>query len=157
MTTTFLTKKGFLKLDEEIQKLDEERRQIVAKIDEARKLGDLSENAEYKAARDEQKINEKKLVEASYIKANCQIITKSIIGDESLIKIGSRIELCSNENQNDKKIIHIVSNYESDINNGFISVETPIAQKLLNRSINEEVKIGIKNYKIIKISYDHLD
>jgi len=150
-----LTKAGFEGLSSQIKALEEERTKIIQKIDEARKLGDLSENAEYKAAREDQRINDKKLSDLSIIKANAQVITKQMIGDETTIKIGASVKLASTEGGADK-IVMIVSNYESSVEKGFVSIETPIAQKLLGKAIGDEILLGSKTYEIASISYKHI-
>ena len=151
----FITKNGLSKINAQIAEFEEKRLSIIQKIDEARKLGDLSENAEYRAAREDQKVNDKKLSDISSIKANCTVITKEMIGNEGVIKIGAQIELTPVE-KGQKKIITIVSNIESDVPNNLISVETPIAQKLIGKEIDDEILIGSQKYVITKISYDHL-
>ena len=148
-----LTKNGFQKLTLELNQLEEQRVLIVQKIDEARKLGDLSENAEYKAAREEQKVVEKKLAELSFIKANAQILTLEMIGNTDVVKIGAKVDL-EDIKKKTKKIIFIVSNYESNIENGFISIETPIAQKMIGKAVDDTVLIGANEYLITKITYN---
>jgi transcription elongation factor GreA len=149
-----LTKQGYQKVSAALEECEKLRLIIIEKIDEARKHGDLSENAEYKAAREEQRINDKKISDLSQVKASADILTKDLVGDQSKVKIGARVVIEADDGA--KKTFIIVSHHEADVSNGFISIETPIAKSMLAKELGDEVVIAGKTYYIGEISYNHL-
>jgi transcription elongation factor GreA len=150
-----LTKDGYIKISKFLEECEKNRVIIIEKIDEARKHGDLSENAEYKAAREEQSINDRKITEISMVKANADILTKHMVGDLQSVKIGAKVFLEASDGA--KKNFTMVSHYEADIASGYISIETPIAKNLMHKEVGDIVTVTNKEYEITNISYDHLD
>lgn len=156
MADLYLTKKGHQKLLEELDYLKTtKRRQLSKAIGEARAHGDISENAEYDAAKDAQGMNEKRIAELEEKLSSARIIDDNISADEVLI--GARVKLKDLGNGEELEYI-LVSGEEADYEQNKISVSSPIGSGLLNHKVNEivEIKIpaGSLKYKILKISRD---
>ncbi len=151
----YLTKKGYEKLSLELEHLKTVRRRELSKaIGTAREHGDLSENAEYDAAKDAQGYNEKKISELeAKLSQVCIIEDQDIPHGEVLI--GATVKLKDLDNQEELEYT-LVSEEESDYEQNKISITSPIGLGLLSHKENEEVAIkvpaGILRYKILKIS-----
>jgi transcription elongation factor GreA len=150
----YLTQEGYERLASELEHLKTvKRRQLSKAVGEARSHGDISENAEYDAARDAQAHNEKQIMELENKLAQVRILDKNIPSDEVLI--GATVKLRDMDTQEDLEYT-LVAELEADYNQGKISVTSPVGQGLLGHKENEiaEIKIpaGILKYKIIKIS-----
>lgn len=146
----YLTKEGLLKLKQELEHLEKvKRKEVAEKLGQAVSQGDLSENAGYDSARDEQEFVERRIKELKSI-----INQAKIIGSEksSKVQIGSFVLLSSKEG---KEEFQIVGSEEADILNKKISFLSPLGKALLNNQEGQIVKIntpdGEKEYKIIKI------
>jgi transcription elongation factor GreA len=155
MDEIYLTKDGHRKLLEELEYLKTvKRRELSKAVGEARAHGDISENAEYDAAKDAQGLNEKRIAELEE-KLSCGRILddKDIPKDQVLIGATVRLKDLSSEEEIEYTL---VSELEADYTQGKISVSSPVGQGLLGRKENEitQIKIpaGILRYKIIKIS-----
>lgn len=151
----YITEEGLQKLKEELDILmNVERPAISRQIAEARDKGDLSENAEYDAAKDAQGMLEIKITRLKDIIANARIIDKSRI-DTSTIQILNKVKIINKKN-NTTMVYTIVSESEADLKNGKISVQTPIAQGLLGKKVGDVVDIkvpsGIIPFEIVEIS-----
>lgn len=151
----YITEEGLQRLKEELDHLvNIERPAISKQIAEARDKGDLSENAEYDAAKDAQGMLELKITKLKDIIANARIIDESRI-DTSTIQILNKVKII-NRNNNTTMVYTIVSESEADIKNGKISVRTPIAQGLMGRKVGDVVEIkvpsGIIPFEIVEIS-----
>ena len=149
----YLTQEGYERLAGELDNLKTvKRRQLSKAVGEARSHGDISENAEYDAARDAQAQNEKQIMELEDKLAHVRILDKNIPSDEVLI--GATVKLKDMDTQEDLEYT-LVSELEADYSQGRISVSSPVGQGLLGHKENEiaEIKIpaGILKYKIIKI------
>jgi len=149
----YVSKEAFEKLKEKLDFLkNDERRKIANKIKEAMSLGDLSENSEYQAAKEEQALNESKITELEDLLRRAVFIKKS--KDNSVVSVGSKVEV----EKNGKRFnFTIVGPAESDPENGFISNESLLGKVLLNKKKGETVLIKSPNnqeikYKIINIS-----
>jgi len=156
MADLYLTKEGYQKLVEELERLKTTKRRALSKaIGEARSHGDISENAEYDAAKDAQGLNEKKIAELEQKLSSARILDENISADEVLI--GARVRLKDLGNSEELEYI-LVSGEEADYEQNKISVASPIGSGLLNHKVNEivEIKIpaGTLKYKILKISRD---
>ncbi|MCX7927714.1 MAG: transcription elongation factor GreA [Candidatus Omnitrophica bacterium] len=153
--TLYLTRKGYEKLYEELNYLKNVRRHQIAKaIAEARAHGDLGENAEYDAAKEEQALNERRIAELEQKLAGAQIIEdQDICSDEVLL--GATVEL-EDIDTHERISYLIVSEEEADFNENKISVSSPIGQGLLYHKVGDiceiQVPAGILRYKIISIS-----
>ena len=152
-----LTKEGFTALEQELKNLKGvERPNIIAAIAEARSHGDLSENAEYDAAKNEQAFMEQEIKEIAEKLRNAEIIDESNL-DSKTVSIGSIVKLQDME-LDEKVEIKIVGSSEADIMNNKISNESPIGQALIGKKKGAVVDVntpsGVLKYKIISISID---
>ena len=151
-----MTASGYEDIQNELKKLiNEDRPNIIAAIAEARSHGDLSENAEYQYAKEQQSLIEGKIVDLESTISRAEVIdVKSIKGDE--IKFGATIEIEDDETGN-KSLYQIVGEYESDIENKKLSVTSPLARGLIGKSVEDTVEInspkGLKTYTIISVRY----
>jgi len=150
----YLTQEGYEKLASQLEQLKTvKRRQLSKAVGEARSHGDISENAEYDAAKDAQAHNEKQIMELEDKLARVRILDKNIPKDEVLI--GATVKLKDMDTDEELEYT-LVSELEADYNQNKISVSSPVGQGLLGYKENEiaEIKIpaGILKYKIIKIS-----
>lgn len=151
----YITEEGLQKLKEELDLLvNVERPAISRQIAEARDKGDLTENAEYDAAKDAQGMLELKITKLKDTIANARIIDESRI-DTSTIQILNKVKII-NRNNNTTMVYTIVSESEADLKKGKISVRTPIAQGLLGKKVGDVVDIkvpsGIIPFEIVEIS-----
>ena len=137
-----ITKAGEIKLAEELHRLKtQDRIEISQAIADARAHGDLKENAEYHAAKEQQGFVEAKIQEIEHALANAQIIDVNDIPETGRVVFGSTIDLY--DVNNDKSITYkIVGNLESDPDQGLISIQTPIAIGLLGKYEGDEVTIA---------------
>ena len=155
MAISYLTKEGYKKLEEELNTLIKVRRKEIAeKLSHARSLGDLRENAEYDAAKEEQAMNERKIGELSAKLSSAQIIdTMDIPGDQAYI--GATVKL-ADMNTDEELEYTLVSDAEADYLENKISVNSPIGKGLLGHRVEDivdiEVPAGVKRYKILGIS-----
>jgi len=155
MEELYLTRAGHIKLLEELQHLKTvKRRQFSRAIGEAREQGDITENAEYDAAKDAQAQNERKIVELEQ-----KLSQVRIIDDEDMpadvVLIGATVELKDLDSGEELQYL-LVSEVEADYTQGKISVTSPVGSGLLNHKENETVEIkipaGTLRYKVLKIS-----
>lgn len=151
----YLTQEGYQKLMQELEYLKNvRRREIAREIEKARGFGDLSENAEYDAAKDAQAHNEKRVNELSFKLSHARIIDhEKMTNDEVLI--GAKVSL-KDLDTGEELVYTLVSEMEADYEQNKISVSSPVGQGLLNHKENEEVDIkipaGVLRYKIVKIT-----
>ena len=150
----FMTQKGYDEAVERLKYLQTTKRQeIIERISEARSHGDLSENAEYDAARNEQSANEGEIVELDYKIKNAQIIEEN--DDTSFVHIGSTVKVYDEELE-EYETYELTGTTESDAMNNKISNESPVGAALLNHKVGEEVLInapdGAYKLKIVELS-----
>jgi transcription elongation factor GreA len=151
-----MTSSGYDKLQLEIRKLtNEDRPNIIAAIAEARSHGDLSENAEYQYAKEQQSLIEGKIIDLESAIALAEIIDVSnLTGNE--IKFGATVEI-KDDDTNKKSIYQIVGEYESDIENKKLSINSPLARGLIGKTRDNNVEInspkGIKSYTILSVKF----
>ncbi len=152
---SYLSHEGYEKLRKKLEFLQTtKRRKLSRAVGEARAHGDISENAEYDAAKDEQGLNEKRIAELEANLANAEILDDTKIPkDEALI--GATVKM-KDVGSGEKLQYTLVSELEADYSQGKISVTSPIGKGLLGHKKNEiveiEVPAGILKYKILKIS-----
>jgi transcription elongation factor GreA len=141
-----ITKEGYAALREELARLKKhERPKIIAAIEEARGHGDLSENAEYIYAKERQAFIEARMQDLEHKLGNAEIIdTRKLPSDR--IVFGSKFML-SNMDTDEEFCYQIVGVDESDINNGKISVESPMAKALIGKRISDEIIVDTPNGK----------
>jgi len=148
----FMTKEKFSGLEKELRELKLEVLPRIAKrIDDARQMGDLSENAEYHAAREEMAWRQSRVNEIQYLLSNAEIISTAQ-GQGSTITIGSTIVV---ESKNGKKEYVIVGAQEAEPTKGKISNESPLGSAFLGKKKGEKVKVqlpsGVQEYKILEV------
>lgn len=152
MNAIYVTSEGLKKMQEELEALKANRLVIAARIGEAKEQGDLSENAEYQAVRDEQS-----LIESRIIELEDQIKSATLIKhhESEEVRVGSTVVVEINKDKNNLKTFYIVGVNEADPSVGKISNESPVAQALLNHVVGDEVQAktpaGNVNYKIISV------
>ena len=150
-----LTSQGMQALEDELQDLKVvKRKEIAQKIKEAREQGDLSANAEYDAAKDEQRSMEARIEELEKIIKNAEVIDESAY-DKDTVSIGSTVKFYDEEFDEELEY-RIVGSTESDILKGLISNESPLGKGLIGAKIGETVQVespdGFSRYKILGIS-----
>ncbi len=155
MTKIPLTKDGEKKLQEELKSLKLERPKITKAIAEAREHGDLKENAEYHAAREQQGMVEAKIKNIEFKLSNSEIIDNKTTDKKNHIIFGCTVELL-NINDNSKVKYQIVGDEEADLTKNKISFNSPIGQGLINKKVGDEIAItvpnGQLNFKVIEIT-----
>ena len=156
MAEVFLTKEAYKELEERLAYLKSEGRVAVAeKISVARSFGDISENSEYDAAREEEALLEQEILQIEENLRNAQIITKAKV-DTSKVSVGSTVEVLDME-YDEKMALKMMGSIESDPTIGQISNESPTGKALIGRSKGEVVDVvtpaGVLKYKILSISY----
>lgn len=157
MSRAPLTAEGAERLSTELKRLKtKERPRIIEAVAEARAHGDLKENAEYHAAREEHGMNEARIKYLEGTISNAQIIDiKSLnVGDK--VVFGATVTL---EDDDEKTVTYqIVGDVEANIDNNQISISSPIARALIGKELEDEVEVqtpgGIKNYYIIGVNYE---
>lgn len=154
--TAYITEEGLQKLKEELEQLvGVERPAISKQIAEARDKGDLSENAEYEAAKEAQGMLELKISKLKDIIANSRIIDGSKL-DNKRIQILNKIKIRNTKNNSTMEYT-IVSDSEADLKQGKIAVSTPIARGLIGKKVGDKVEIrvpsGVIPFEIMEISY----
>jgi len=152
-----MTALGYKKLNEELKKLiNKDRPEIISAISEARSHGDLSENAEYQYAKEQQSLIEGKIIDLESLIAQADVIEiKKLSGNE--IKFGATVKILDDETNEELKY-QIVGEYESDIENKKISINSPLARGLIGKRKNDVVEInspkGTKVYTIISFKFE---
>ena len=152
-----LTYEGLRQLEEEIQDLKVNRRKEIAqKIKEARGQGDLSENAEYDAAKDEQRDIEARIEEIDKILRNAEVVVDDDV-DVSKISIGCNVQILDLEEDEDLEY-KIVGSTEADVLHGKISNESPVGAALIGKRVGDivsvETQMGVIEYKVLSINRD---
>lgn len=157
MSTIPITKRGAEKLREELQRLKQvERPWVINAIAEARAQGDLSENAEYEAAKDKQGFIEGRIMEIEGKMSAAQIIDPSSLDAGGRVVFGSTVDL-EEEESGDKVTYQIVGDDEADLKQGLISISSPIARAMIGKESGEVAAVqapgGVKHYEIIDVRY----
>ncbi len=155
MAVSYMSEDGYKKILEEINYLESvERPKVSAQIAEARDKGDLSENAEYDAAKEAQGMLEMKIAKLKDQVANARIIDETKLQSET-IQIMSKV-LLKNKKNNQEMNYTIVAESEANLREGKISIKTPIAKALLGKKVGEVVDVkvpaGIMSFEILDIS-----
>ena len=153
-----LTYEGLKKYEEELQDLKVvKRREVAEKIKEAREQGDLSENAEYDAAKDEQRDIEARIEELEKILKNAEVVDEDEV-DLEVINIGCRVKILDVE-YNDELEYKIVGSTEANSLKGKISNESPVGKALIGKKVGDvitvETQAGAFQYKVLEIQRFH--
>ncbi len=143
-----LTQEGLDELKKELEVLIAGRGPIAEKIKSARQLGDLSENAEYQTAREEQDKLESRISEVDHIVKNAQIIKKP--KTNGAVKLGSVVKLKSTEGKTQE--FQVVGTMEADPLHGKISDESPIGKAVMDKKVGDTVEIKTTKFKIAEIA-----
>jgi len=157
MATIPITKRGAEKLKTELHRLKTvDRPGVINAIAEARAQGDLSENAEYDAAKDRQGFIEGRIQEVESKLSAAQIIDPSALDAEGLVVFGATVEL-EDEASGERVKYQIVGEDEADLKLGLINIGSPIARALIGRTEGDTAEVqapgGVKRYEIVAVSY----
>ena len=151
-----MTRAGYDQLDEELRELRAvERPAVIRAIAEAREHGDLSENAEYDAARDRQSFVEGRISELEEVISTVEVIEPHTLSGDH-VKFGAQVKLVDEET--DKEVSYqIVGMYEADIKQGLLSISAPLAKSLIGKKKGDTVSVpapgGDRTYEILSITY----
>ena len=156
METVPMTAGGYEALDAEIKKLKgPDRQRIVRAIAEAREHGDLSENAEYHAAKEQQSHNEGRVMELEDMLNRAEIIDVTALTGNT-VKFGATVDLVD-EDTDDEVTYQIVGEYEANVESGKISIVSPIARSLIGKEVGDSVEVstpgGGKSFEILKVTF----
>jgi transcription elongation factor GreA len=151
-----MTIEGFKQLQDELQRLkSEERPRIIQAIAEARAHGDLSENAEYHSAKEQQGLNEARVAELEDKLSRAEVIDTSKMSGDT-IKFGATVTL-EDEDTGDKVAYKIVGEGEANVRDGKISIGSPIARALIGKSKGDSVEVatpkGARSYEVLKVQW----
>jgi transcription elongation factor GreA len=157
MATIPLTRRGAEMLREELQRLKSvERHAVIRAITEARAQGDLSENAEYDAAKDKQGFVEGRIKELEGKLATAQIIDPATIEADGRVVFGATVDL-EDEANGVLVTYQIVGDDEADLKQGLISISSPTARALIGKEVGDVADVqapgGVKSYEIIQVRY----
>lgn len=156
-----ITLEGFIQLEKELKNLKTtERPAVIQAIAEARAHGDLSENAEYAAAREKQSFIEGRIKELEDKIARAEVIDPSKLHGSSSVKFGAKVKLIDSDTE-EEIAYQIVGEYEADIDARKISIVSPLARALIGKTIGDYIEVsaprGIKAYEVISVSYTHIE
>ena len=151
-----MTAAGYARLNEELKHLKTvERPAVIKQIAEAREHGDLSENAEYHAARERQSFIEGRVLELEDRISRAEVIDPAKLSGDT-VKFGATVTL-ADEDTDEEITYQIVGQDESDIKNGLLSIQAPLARALINKSVGDSVEVstpgGSKLYEIVTVSF----
>ncbi len=151
-----MTISGYERLKEELRwRQQEERPRIIEAISEARAHGDLSENAEYHAAKESQSHNEGRVNELEDLIARAEVIDVTKLSGET-VKFGATVVLVD-EDTEEEKTYQIVGDQEADVKSGRISISSPIARALIGKVVGDEVEVnapgGARGYEIVELRW----
>ncbi|HCI46849.1 MAG TPA: transcription elongation factor GreA [Rhodospirillaceae bacterium] len=151
-----MTATGHARLEQELKNLKTvERPNVIKAIAEAREHGDLSENAEYHAARERQSFIEGRVAELEDMLARAEVIDPATLSGDT-VKFGAKIEL-ADEDTDEEVTYQIVGQYESDIKSGLLSVSSPLARALIGKQVGDSVEVatpgGSKSYEILTVTF----
>lgn len=152
-----MTRPGVVALEVELRdRMHKLRPEIIEAISEARAHGDLSENAEYHAAKEKQSFNEGRIKELEAVIGSAEIIDPAQFAGQKVVKFGARV-IIADENDNERKF-QIVGEYESNADEGRISIGSPIARGLIGKSLGDTVEIrtpkGKTSYEIVEVVFE---
>jgi len=156
MTKIPMTSDGFSRLQDELKRLKTvDRPAIIRQIAEARTHGDISENAEYHAARERQSFIEGRVIELEDKIARAEIIDVSKLSGK-VVKFGATVTL-EDEETEEKTVYQIVGEDEADISKGRLSVTSPLARALIGKSIGDSVEVttprGGRSYEVVRVRF----
>ena len=151
-----MTRMGFDGLDRELRQLKGvERPAVIRAIAEAREHGDLSENAEYHAAREKQSFIEGRIKELEMIISRAEVIDPAKLSGS--VKFGAKVTVVD-EDTDEEKTFQLVGEQEADLERGLLNVRSPLARALIGKDEGDSVEVttpgGLKSYEILSIRYE---
>lgn len=151
-----MTPGGLVTLEDELRNLKQiERPAVIRAIAEAREHGDLSENAEYHAARERQSFIEGRITELEDIISRAQVIDVSQLSGDT-VRFGATVTLADEDND-DESIYQIVGAHEADISAGRLSVHSPLARALIGKQVGDSVEVsspgGSRQYEVVGVRF----
>jgi len=151
-----MTAAGYARLQDELKRLKtEERPAVIKAIEVAREHGDLSENAEYHAARDRQSFIEGRVAELEDKIRRAEVIDVGKLGGK-VIKFGATVAL-ADEDTDEKSTYQIVGTDEADIKSGLLSITAPLARALIGKTVGDSVEVntpgGARSYEIMRVKF----
>ena len=151
-----ITKEGYVRLRSELQRLEqEERPQVIQAISEAREYGDISENAEFEAAKEKQAMVEGKINDLHHKLSQCEVVEDPREPPERVI-FGSTVDI-EDLDTGEEVRYRLVGPFEADLAQGTISVTSPIGRALIGKEAGDEVRVrtpgGVKNFEIIDLDH----
>jgi transcription elongation factor GreA len=155
-----ITTSGFKRLEAELKTLKTvDRPTVIKAIAEAREHGDLSENAEYHAAREKQSFIEGRILELTDKVARAEVIDPALVSGDT-VKFGASVRV-ADEETNEEVTYHIVGEYEADIKRQRIAVTAPIARAFIGKSVGDNVEVkapgGTRYYEILSIAFGNIE
>jgi transcription elongation factor GreA len=152
-----MTAGGFAALEAELKDRQQVQRQrIIQAIAEARAHGDLSENAEYHAAKESQALNEGRIQELESLIGRADIIDIAKLVGSDTIKFGATVKLIDDDTEEEKSY-QIVGEPESDVKSGKVSIGSPIARALIGKKVGDQVQVntpgGGKSYEVVSVEF----
>jgi transcription elongation factor GreA len=155
MEKILMTRKGFAALNDELKQLKSvDRPAVIAAIAEARAHGDLSENAEYHAAREKQSFIEGRVKELEAIVSLAEVIDPSSLSGP--IKFGATVKVID-EDSDEERTYQIVGEPEADLERGLLNIRSPLARALIGKDVGDTVEVrtpgGEKGYEILSVDY----
>lgn len=152
-----MTAEGYAQLEKELKNLKSvERPNVIVQIAEAREHGDLSENAEYHAAREKQSFIEGRIAELESVLSVAEVIdTSNLSGD--VVRFGATIRI-ADEDTDEETTYQIVGAHEANLEKGKISISSPLARGLIGKKLGDSVEVrspgGKRSYEIIEVKYN---
>lgn len=151
-----MTPEGLKTLEDELRQLkNEDRPAVIKAIADAREHGDLSENAEYHAARERQSFIEGRVLELEAVISHAEVIDPTTLSGD-VVRFGATI-LVADEDTDEETTYRIVGSHEADIAGGKLPVTSPLAKAMIGKSLGDSVEVttpgGSKSYEIVKVDY----
>jgi transcription elongation factor GreA len=148
-----ITQEGFNKIETELKNyIENERPSIIEAIVSARELGDLKENEEYHTSKEKQRFIDAQIQKLSEILANAEVVDIKRYKGSDKINFGAKVKLLNLANNRELKY-QLLSEHESDIDNGKIAMESPIGMALIDKEVGDEVKVGKNEFKVVEVKY----
>ncbi|MBN06416.1 MAG: transcription elongation factor GreA [Rhodospirillaceae bacterium] len=151
-----MTAEGLKSLEDELKRLrGEERPAVIKAIEVAREHGDLSENAEYHAARDRQSFIEGRLAELEDMISRADVIDPKALSGK-IVRFGATVKL-ADEDTDEESTYQIVGSHEADVDSGRLSLTSPLARALIGKTVSDSVEVttpgGSKSYEVLKVTF----
>ena len=151
-----MTAEGLKSLEDELKRLrGEERPAVIKAIEVAREHGDLSENAEYHAARDRQSFIEGRLAELEDMISRADVIDPKALSGK-IVRFGATVKL-ADEDTDEESTYQIVGSHEADVESGRLSLTSPLARALIGKTVSDSVEVttpgGSKSYEVLKVTF----